>query len=363
MRTGHFGRSRLRTLAAEVALLGGLCGAASPALASGDMALGVTPGEQAEIAKGNSFARVVTSDDPTEVVTLAGVALRAGSDAIVRCAMEPGCLRRRAESSAGRFSRHPVAADLDGLHLDSRDLEELQRCSVGRCDLRLPEDAIRTFAREIDWSSPEAPRKAEMMFRTFLVERAAAYLARGHVGLPPYADRLNGANVAAGTELLLRRSMPGLDSAPDLREYLEKPASGLPSVLDEHLAWHRERMYRKSVISLEHVVVVRRDEPGCERILVISKKVYSSHYLEASVEVAEFVRHRADAEGLLVVAARSRTDIRRSGFSWLERLLLRRLVTGRIESELEDLRQRIEHRAEPRNARTTTPVRASELVR
>jgi hypothetical protein len=231
---------------------------------------------------------------------------------------------------------------------------------VGKCDLRLPEEAIRTFERELDWSSPQAEARANRLFRAFLVERASAYLAHGHVGLQPYADRLDGVNLAAGMALILRRSIPGLDQAPEVREYLEKAPSGPSTVLDEHLAWHREHMYRKSVVSLEHVVVVRRDEPGRERILVISKKLYSSHYLEAAVEVTEFDRPRSGAEGRLVVAARSRTDIRRSGFNWLERILLRRLVKNRVESELDDLRQRIEQRAETRNVHATTLVRTTQ---
>ncbi len=292
-----------RRRAITLGLLVGCLVSATSVQASGDAPFGVTPGDELEISRGRSFARVVNSADPTEVVTLAGVGLRAGGEAVSRCAMEPGCLRRRAESSAGRFSVVPKVADLEGLHLDPRDLEELRRCRVGKCDLRLPEEAIRTFERELDWSSPQAEARANTLFRAFLVERASAYLAHGHVGLQPYADRLDGVNLAAGMELILRRSIPGLDQAPEVREYLEKAPSGPSTVLDEHLAWHREHMYRKSVVSLEHVVVVRRDEPG--------RRADSGDLEETLLE--PLPRSRGGSHGVREASKRGRRPPRRRG--------------------------------------------------
>jgi hypothetical protein len=312
-----------------------------------DPGLAVSPAEDRALRSDGAFARVVASDDPTEVVTLAATPLRADADRVVACALEPGCLSRPVGGSSGRLGARPVPADLAGLRFDREEIEALRGCRVGRCALRLPPEAIETLRQRVDWSLPSAPERAEDALRESLAGLAVLYLDRGHAALPPYADGPNGTRVGEGTDELLRRPLPGLDEAPELRDYLRTFPSGRPVLSGEALVWRRERMYRREVVSLEHVVVVRRDGPRGERVLVVSKKLYSSHYFEGSLEVAEFARRRGEAEGRLVVARRSRTDVRPSGFSWIERLLLRRLVRGRIEAELRELRARLEGLARP----------------
>jgi hypothetical protein len=303
-------------------------------------AFAVTRDDLATVTRGQPLVRVVPSEDLTEVVTIAGVSLRAHADVVARCAATPGCLRERAESSCGRTGLLPDAAQFEGLSLDGRDLLELRSCRPGRCDLRLPEEAIRELAAEAP-KPKDSPGK-DVLFRRFLAGRARAYRELGHAGLSPYADRPEGNDPARGLELILGRPLPGLESEGELRAYLLDGTRARPaSVIDEHLAWYREHVFRKSVVSLEHVVVARRVTPEEDRVLVVTKKIYATHYFEAAVEVAEFVRRRGETEGRLVVAVRSRTDVRRSGFHFIERLLLRRLVKGRIATELSASRRRL----------------------
>lgn len=107
--------------------------------------------------------------------------------------------------------------------------------------------------------------------------------------------------------------------------------------------WAKERFWRKVLVSLHHVTIADRSGRTEERVFVVSKQPYASHYFEASVEVMLFVRCPGDDErGWLMFLSRARTDIRPSGFTWLERLLLKRLVRGRLQGQLRGMRERLE---------------------
>src|SRR5207244_12345609 len=78
----------------------------------------------------------------------------------------------------GRFSNPPEITDLDALTL-TRDDVDLRECRVGRCDIRLPAEAIRRFAADVDWSRPDADGKAASLFKRMLLQNVRAFTPGG----------------------------------------------------------------------------------------------------------------------------------------------------------------------------------------
>jgi hypothetical protein len=287
--------------------------------------------------------RVVDTPDRSEVMLLATARVSASPEAFRACVSDPSCLRASEDLlGAGRLPPAPTAVDLEAVPFPRAELLPLERCRVGDCPFRLDAATIEALRLEVDWSLPRPEEAAAEVLRRALLGYARDYLARGNRALPFYEN--NDHPVASGESLrrLLERPLPPLDDAPELRRYLSAFPEARPAAVEEYLCWSREKVWRKRVLALDHVVVYEAREGGAVRVVAAAKRIYASHCFESSLEILALERREGEAESSLVYASRSRADIRPAGFSWLERLLIRRLGRGRLQDHLEALRDRLE---------------------
>jgi hypothetical protein len=308
----------------------------------------LTEADAQELDTGAIVAKVLDSPDHAEIVSFATFRVRASSERFLDCMRDVTCLKAHEEVlEVGRFGTAPNPRDLAGLTLDARDREYLSHCEIGRCDVRLPEDAIERFRTAVDWSSAQNPVSAANLFRVTLAGFASAYLAGGNRALAHYHDNPHAVSVGASVDELLRRRWFVLQGAPELLGYLRDfPAAHLTTV-DDFLYWYKEKFWRKTVVSLNHVSVYAKGDGPARRIYVASKQLYATHYHESSIELLVFASDPGDEGGTLLFLSRSRADIRPGGFNWLERLVIHRLVRARLQGQFRLLRSRIEQ-APPR---------------
>jgi hypothetical protein len=296
--------------------------------------------ELQQVAAGVVVAKVLDSADRAEIVSFAALRVRTSTDRFLGCMRDVRCLKANEDVlEVGRFQNSPSPGDLAGLSLDARDRDYLSRCAVSRCDVRLAADAIERFRTGIDWP-PSNPESVAELFRNTLANLAAAYVLRGNKALPIYQDNPRPASVGASTSELLGRRWFVLEGCPELLGHLRDfPGSPLATG-EDFLYWYKERFWRKTVVNLNHVTIYQKDDD--RRVYVASKQLYSTHYHESAIEVLVFSSDRGDTSGTLVFLSRARADIRPTGFNWLERALIRRLVRGRLENQFRLLRGRLE---------------------
>jgi hypothetical protein len=309
-------------------------------------------------------AKVLDTSDRAEVASFAAVRVRASAARFLACVRDVTCLRANEDLlQEGRFEASPSARDLAGLSLDERDRDYLAHCEVGRCDVRLPADAIEAFRAKVDWSAGRGAASAAELFRSTLAGLAASYREQGNRGLVVYRDNPRPASVAASTAELLQRQWWVLDGAPELLVYLRDFPEARLDGAEEFLYWYKEKFWRKTVVSLNHVIVYPKPEAsvypkleasgdpkpdtGASRVYVATKQLYSTHYHESAIEVLLFASDPGAASGTLLFLSRARADIRPSGFNWLERVIIRRLVRGRLTNQFRVLRQRLESAGQP----------------
>jgi hypothetical protein len=302
--------------------------AADAELERGLREAGLSRDDLAALRRREVVVRVLETPDRSEIAAAAAVRVRASRARFVRCAADPRCLDR--ERQAGRLEL--PAMDLDPAAVETGDLRGLAECRVGRCTHRLEEPAIdRLRGREPSADVLDAYRKDVAAYGT-------RYWSEGNAGLPVYADRLPASAVRSGLERLLERPFFLVEPGdPILGALAARPGEG-PQAGPSYLAWSRQRMWRKTVLALGHVLV--DDRPAEGRTVAAVKQVFANHYHESALELLVFADGEAD--GLLAFVSRTRADIRPGGFSWLERVLIRRLVRGRLEERLQGLRQSLE---------------------
>jgi hypothetical protein len=290
---------------------------------------------------GRVLARVLDTPDRIEVMSLG--ALRTAVDverflALARSARGFG--RPEDSLGEGRLSAAPTAGDFSGLSLDEREVEDLARCRLDDCRLRLSAEAIASLRREVDFEATDRARAAEWAFREMLAREARAYAADGRRALDDYADGRHSRERAAGLAELLRRPLPPLEGASGLKEWLQAFPQRDVRLVDDFLAWRKDRFWKKPVIGLFHVAVWEGTAAD-RRIVVATQQLYASHYLESGIEVVELRPGRSGADAEITLWSRVRADIRPSGFNWLERVLLRRMVRGRLSDQFRGVRGRV----------------------
>jgi hypothetical protein len=314
---------------------------------------GFTPSLWASVQAGHVEAKTLDTPDRAEVMTLAVTEVRASRERFLACARDVSCLRRNEDVlQLGRLSPAPELADLAGLSLDPKDLDYLHKCRIGACDMRLSQEAIGRFQHEVDWSSTSNPQRAELLLRQVLAQHAAAYALGGAATLPVYDD--NSLPVPIGNVLadLLHRRMFSLDLDPALAAHVAELGPP-PAGTDDFLYWYKERFWRKSLVALCHVSIREATSEGSELAYVLSRQIYASHYFDGAIELTLYIAPPGSDRGLLVFLSRARADIRPSGFTWYERIIINRLVRRRLEGQLREMRDRLQA---PAASGTRTPA-------
>ncbi|MGH7676015.1 MAG: hypothetical protein ACREMV_12155, partial [Gemmatimonadales bacterium] len=240
----------------------------------------------------------------------------------------------------GLFSDPAVAADVDAVTIDSRDVTDLKDCRPGDCKIKLPATEMRRIHEAIDWKAADVQAQVSAYARQRLLDYVTAYRASGDSALVVYDDR---GNVPAGEAFaaLLRESPYLYAYAPTLHRYLARyPADTLPG-LTEVLYWSEDQLPRlRPILSVKHLVLYTPPELAGATI-VAEKQIYANHYFEAAFELLTVVDR---APGVyLVLLRRFRFDNLPSGGL----VNLRGRVTGKLRdqarADLEREQMRAEH--------------------
>lgn len=303
--------------------------------------------------QGRILARVVDTGDNSEVFVVGAMKVHTTTARVLAQVRAFEGRRRPGDIlQAGRLSSLATPADLAGLSLDAADLAALGKCRVNDCDERLPAASMTRFHDEVDWKSGDRATKAAAWWRETLAAFAAAYQARGNAGLVQYDNNDMPVKLGDSVAKVLARSDYIAESAPALYRYLESFPKDPPSGIEEYLYWLKERFWIKTVVSMNHVLIASGGDAAHPYVLAVAKQIYANHYFESSLSITVFIQ--TGGGGYLVYLSRTRADIRATGFNFLERVLLRRLVVGRLDSQLKWMRAVLEG-ASPASVTETDP--------
>ncbi|HKG59259.1 MAG TPA: hypothetical protein VKB05_05720 [Pyrinomonadaceae bacterium] len=201
----------------------------------------------------------------------------------------------------GRFGPAPALADLEGLSLETRDIEDLKECVVGNCQVKLSAPMIERFRNEIDWTAPDYQARVANLFKEMLVAYLKDYRTRGEAALIEYNDKRD--SVSLATEQRELSSANGYVSS-----FLAGKKSGL-QLIEEAFVWSKIKFGLKPVIAVNHISIYKRTGDAGPQVLVASKQIYANHYFNAFHALTAFVNVPGATSGsYLVYENRSRTD-------------------------------------------------------
>jgi hypothetical protein len=300
--------------------------------------------DRRDLAKGAIVTRILETADKSEIRTLTVLRVNASEAQFLRCVRDPSCLKRAGEMvAAGPLTTSPAAGEFQSVTLDSKELGYLSKCRVGLCDVRLPAEDIRRFHDEVDWKTAGSRPKAEAMFRDLLVRFARSYRTGGDEVLPTYSNNPHPIQVGASLHGLLATNLPVLDQVPALVQRLERFPEITDASGDDFLYWYKERVWRESVIALNHVVVHEETEGAAKAVFVVSKQLFASNYYDSAIEVTELYSPAGGGPATLAFLSAARMDVGRpEGFNFVERLLIHHFIPRGLQHWFEGLRTRLQ---------------------
>lgn len=236
-----------------------------------------------------------------------------------------------------RFSSPPRLKDLDALQFRESDVRAIRRCRPGNCDVKLTATEMRRL---------QAADSIQREFRRVVFDRVIEYIERGFRSTSDFHDheeQVDPLTVASG---LLLRSPWLMEGAPRIGAYIEDfPNRTLPGG-DSFLYWLETQYTPKPTVQVVHVFIHRRvpTSAAMPEVLVVSRQVYASHYLNGSLSLTVLVGDRGGSRRYLAYATRARIDGLQGWLSGLRRLLIERSVRRRGAAAFEEQRRRIELR-------------------
>jgi hypothetical protein len=304
--------------------------------------LKLTSAERARLDAGQPIVKTLESGDG-EVAIFSAMRIGIGGDRLVAWVRRIQDLKQgRYAPTVRRFSEPPVLADLTALTLDEVDLEELRRCRPGSCGLKLAETEIATLSelareRRGDWKTA-----VQLAFRKAMLERARAYLQGGLEVAMPLRDMEAAALPAREFAPLVAHSRFLSIGLPHLTEFLTHYPAVPADDVESFLYWSKETLSGKPIVSITHVMIVRDTHPPRPDAVVVSRQIYASHYITASLAVTAILGGTPGTPRYLAYLNRSRVDVLHGFFGGLVRRLMERRLREDAVQVVNELRRRLE---------------------
>jgi hypothetical protein len=287
--------------------------------------VGLTAEEASRARSGQPAVRVLDASASTEVAVAGAIRIRGDLERLVAWLRDIQAFRKALGSEAvGVFSRPARPNDFVSLATAGMNLQALQRCRPGDCDVRMPAAYVSRFQTEVPWSTPQAATTAASLGRQLLAQYASAYQAGGDAALGAYHDQKAPDATAAEFQDMLRRAATLWSLAYPFASYLETFPEGRPPEVEERFYWTHETGPRQPVTTLHHVVLQRLADNS---LRLADKQFYASRDFDAALLVGQ-ATPLADKQFDLVLAVRGRSAKLGS--------VAARVVRGRIEREVSD---------------------------
>ncbi|HVH55159.1 MAG TPA: hypothetical protein VM791_02820 [Vicinamibacterales bacterium] len=285
-----------------------------------------TADERQALLRGAPVTRLLDADENKEVAVFGAIWIGAP----IKKYLDAVSDIERFESGGSfkltkRISATPRLEDFAQLHLPGEDVKDLQTCQVGKCEVKLGEEALRRFRTQVDWKGSKTNASADKVMQQLAFEYVNGYLEGGNERLAVYRDTSRPTFVANEFRAMTGR-MPELTSyMPGLRNYLlEYPKVALPTATS-FLYWQETQFGLKPTIRISHLTI----REGRDDAVVTSKMLYASHYFWTGIELRALLADPARGTGFwFVTVNRSRSD-GLSGFSG-------NFVRGRVRSEVQE---------------------------
>lgn len=241
----------------------------------------------------------------------------------------------------GLLSDPPQAENLASLQLPESDFEELARCRLGACKVKLPAEALHRL-QSIDWSSPLAAKIAMDLFRTGIANYVRAYTEHGNGTLMVYADKEQPMTIASGFASLHAQGDYLYRSHPELMGYLSDFTRPPPEGVEDFFFWSLEDFGQRPTFTVTQAAIYQPKGQGDRAHTVALKQIYTTHYFQARLQLMDLIPPNPSAQDTafyLLYLDRLRFD---ADINAVNRMLISKNLLAHVKSWLHLLRANLQ---------------------
>jgi hypothetical protein len=258
----------------------------------------------AAVEKGTVVTKLLPTTEKAEVAAF-GVVKTAGTvDLLLAQARDFKKFRQVPQiPEMGAFSAPAKVEDLIGLNHPPDDIAALRKCKPGSCDVKLGTKGLEAVSK-INWSAPDADKKAVQIFNEAIVEYVRAYQQGGTAAMGNVLDKKQEKSRADEFRALMANSPYLVDYVKEFNDYLAAYPKGKLAGAEDILYWSKDTFGLKPVVAGYHMTFYR----GPRGALIASKLLAASHYFNASLDILAGVP-TPDGKGLYLLSLyRTRLD-------------------------------------------------------
>lgn len=265
--------------------------------------------------------------------------------------------------SFGSFSKFPKIEDISSLTLEKNDIEDLKKCRVGNCKLRLSADMINRFQNDVNWNAPDYSTQTTNLFRQMILQYVQDYLSRGNSALIEYRDQTDSVNLQKEQSLLLKKLIWINDFAPEISEYLQNFPHSEPPNTTMSIGWAKVKFGLKPVIIITQTLNYQTENNGISQILSVSKQIYANHYFDSSISLTAFIKFPqidSTPNAFLLYSNHSRSSSFDGIFSKFKRQIVEQEAMENLRSLLQESKVKVESNSAIKD-KTSTQVSEEDL--
>ena len=250
--------------------------------------------------------------------------------------------------ACGLFGDNFSVKDLDGLTIKDRELLAILRARSKASDIKLSEEdiaRIRAVAGPNPVFSNKLLVKLTEEYKQILVEKVRSYALYGGKALITYADQAESVSSNDAFTRMLQYQLSTASRTKQSAGFLTA-LSEYPVVRDTSMEsffyWAVQKFGQlKPVVSLVHVVIFQVDG----RVFIASKQIYSSHYTEAGLAIAELVPFKDQHDKthtLMAYTIRLQVDILSGPMGFMKKRMAQPRMIKTLKESLQGLRANVE---------------------
>lgn len=312
--------------------------------------VGLSDDEIQSIQRGKPVAKIMQSRTPDEVFVFGSVYINSTPERYLKLASDINALRKLPGFLAiHKFSDPPKLSDLDEFTLEEKDIEELENCRPGHCEIQLPTESMEEFQRSVNWAAPDRAYQANRLAQKMALDALERYRQGGNAALGTYRDKDHPAQVAATFQSLLSRSKALPVYMPELRKYLLDYPNAKSDNINSQFYWEKVNFGLKPTLRIVQAIVYRGADPSKPALAVAEKQLYASHYFETALDLTVCARDSSDTgkKGFYLITLKGSQQAGLTGFKGS---IVRKAAVGKSRSSLERslmaLKQQLEAQAE-----------------
>lgn len=285
-----------------------------------------------QVEQGSAVAKVLDTPEKEEIIIFGAIRLTIPVKTFVEHIRDVERLQDGENYIVvKKFSDPPVIADVQQLTLDEDDIEDLQECKPGDCDIQLPDLEIQQFRNQIDWNSKDAANQVNHMAQEKALEVLQRYRKYGTRGLRDYRDKKDPLNIQRTYENLLNRTDALPVQLPEFYDYLlNYPDVSLPGT-EDFFYWEKVKFGLKPTIRGVHAIIYEAKEGDRSDWVIAFKQLYSTHYFLAALDLW-FCLEDPDSGGFYLITLKGS---RQHGLTGFKGSIVRKVVVGRTRDSVE----------------------------